>query len=245
MGLLSFLNINKTKEKLIDYVYVCHEGDNEQLRYSIRSVIENGPAGNIWIVGGKPDWYTGNFIFVEKNRNKYTHVRSSLNAIINSELIKDDFILMNDDFFIMNKVDKIQYFYSGTLDEKILLYQELIGSSSYVNKLIQTLNKLQRYNINQPIDYELHVPFPINKQNLHKILNKNDKLLYRSFYGNMFDVGGLKIEDVKVYDRTGLIKKSFDYKKTHTDFLSTTDSSFNTLEPMLKEKFPNKSHCEK
>jgi hypothetical protein len=229
----------------MDFVYICRSGDNEELRYSIRSVLNSFPEASIWVVGGKPHWYSGNYIEVNQDKNTYTNATNNLKAICDSLEISDDFILMNDDFFIMNKVDKIQYFYSGTLDEKILLYQELIGSSSYVNKLIQTLNKLQRYNINQPIDYELHVPFPINKQNLHKILNKNDKLLYRSFYGNMFDVGGLKIEDVKVYDRTGLIKKSFDYKKTHTDFLSTTDSSFNTLEPMLKEKFPNKSHCEK
>jgi hypothetical protein len=85
----------------------------------------------------------------------------------------------------------------------------------------------------------------MNKENLSKVLKKSDRLLYRSVYGNLFNVGGLKIEDVKVYDRTGLIKKSFDYENVYTDFLSTTDSSFNAIEPMLKKKFPNKSHCEK
>lgn len=229
----------------MDFVYICRSGKNEELRYSIRSVLNSFPDSTIWVVGGKPDWYCGKYIEISQDKNTYTNAVNNLKAICNSMEIDEDFIIMNDDFFIINKISDIKYFYGGTLLEKILLYKDLTGSSSYIDKLSTTLNKLKRYGVDQPLDYELHVPFPINKQNLHKILNKNDKLLYRSFYGNMFNVGGLKIEDVKVYDRTGLIKKSFDYKKTHTDFLSTTDSSFNTLEPMLKEKFPNKSHCEK
>jgi hypothetical protein len=229
----------------MNFVYICRTGDNEELRYSIRSVLNSFPEGLIWVVGGKPDWYCGKYIEVKQDKNTYTNATNNLKAICDSLEISDDFILMNDDFFIMNKVDKIQYFYSGTLDEKILLYQELIGSSSYVNKLITTLNKLQRYNIDQPLDYELHVPFPMNKENLSKVLKKNNGLLYRSVYGNLFNVGGLKIEDVKVYDRTGLTKKSFDYGNVYTDFLSTTDTSFNMIEPLLKEKFSYKSHYEK
>jgi hypothetical protein len=229
----------------MDFVYICRYGKNEELRYSIRSVLNSFPDSNIWVVGGRPDWYCGNYIEVSQDKNTYTNAMNNLKAICNSMEIDEDFIIMNDDFFIVNKISDIKYFYGGTLLEKISLYKELTGSSSYIDRLVTTFNKLKRYNIEQPLDYELHVPFPVNKKNLHKILNKNDKLLYRSFYGNMFNIGGLKIKDVKIYDRTGLTKKSFDYKNIDTDFLSTTDTSFNNIEPMLKEKFPNKSHCEK
>jgi hypothetical protein len=229
----------------MDFVYICRSGENEELRYSIRSVLNSFPEANIWVVGGRPHWYSGSYIEVKQDKNTYTNATNNLKAICDSLEISDDFILMNDDFFIVNKVDKIQYFYGGTLDEKILLYQELIGSSSYIDKLSITLHKLKKYNIEQPLDYELHVPFPMNKENLSKVLKKSDRLLYRSVYGNLFNVGGLKIEDVKVYDRTGLIKKSFDYKNVYTDFLSTTDTSFNTMQTFLKEKFSHKSHYEK
>lgn len=229
----------------MDFVYICRSGKNEELRYSIRSVLNSFPDSNIWVVGGRPDWYCGNYIEVSQDKNTYTNAMNNLKAICNSIEIDENFIIMNDDFFIVNKISDIKYFYGGTLLEKISLYKQLTGSSSYIDRLVTTFNKLERYNIEQPLDYELHVPFPVNKTNLHKILNKNDKLLYRSFYGNMFNVGGLKIKDVKIYDRTGLTKKSFDYKNIDTDFLSTTDTSFNNIEPMLKEKFPNQSHCEK
>ena len=46
----------------MDIVYNCRPGkQNEELRYSIRSVMENLPHDNLWVVGGKPEWYTGNY----------------------------------------------------------------------------------------------------------------------------------------------------------------------------------------
>jgi hypothetical protein len=227
------------------FVYICRSGDNEELRYSIRSVINSFPDSTIWVVGGRPDWYCGNYIEVDQDKNTYTNAINNLKEICSSLEIDEDFILMNDDFFIINKIDTIGYFYGGTLLEKISLYKDLTGSSSYIDKLVTTSNRLNKCKIEYPLDYELHVPFPMNKQKLSKVLNKNHRFLYRSIYGNLFSVGGSKIEDVKIYDRTGLIKKSFDYHNSYTDFLSTTDSSFNMIEPVLKEKFPNKSYCEK
>jgi hypothetical protein len=229
----------------MDFVYICRSGDNEELRYSIRSVVSSFPDSRIWVVGGKPDWYCGNYVAVDQDKNTYTNASNNLRAICDNLDIYDDFVLMNDDFFIVNKISSIEYFYGGTLIEKISLYKDLVSSSYYISKLSMTLSRLKKYKIDQPLDYELHVPFPMNKNNLAKVLDKNSRYLYRSIYGNLFNVGGKLLEDVKVYDRTGLIKKSFDYANTNTDFLSTTDSSFSLLKPMLQEKFPNKTIHEK
>lgn len=229
----------------MNFIYICRSGDNEELRYSIRSVLNSFPDGIVWVVGGKPDWYCGNHIAVAQDKNTYTNALNNLKAICNSLDIDNEFVLMNDDFFIINKINKIEYFYGGTLDKKISLYKELIGSSSYITKLATTLSRLKKYKIDYPLDYELHVPFPMNKSKLNSVLESNSRFLYRSIYGNLFNVGGSLLEDVKVYDATGLAKKSFDYQNKHTDFLSTTDTSFNLLHPMLKEKFPNKTIYEK
>jgi hypothetical protein len=225
----------------MDFVYICRSGDNEELRYSIRSVLNSFSDAIIWVVGGKPDWYCGNYIEVPQDKNTYKNAFNNLNKICNTLEIEDNFILMNDDFFIINKIDSIKYFYGGTLIEKISLYKDLTGSSSYINKLVITFDRLKKYKIQEPLDYELHIPFPMNKNNLSKVLNKNERFLYRSMYGNIFNVGGLNMDDVKVYDRGGLTQKSFDYQNIGTDFLSTTDTSFAILEPMLKQKFSNKS----
>ena len=192
-----------------------------------------------------PDWYCGDHIAVKQDKNTYTNAFNNLKAISESLEISNSFILMNDDFFIMNKIDKISYFYNGTLLDKIVKYKDLLGESGYITKLVKTFNRLSKVSISDPIDYELHVPFPMEKDKLRTMLKKDSGLLYRSIYGNKFNVGGSQMEDVKVYSSGGLVKKSFDYINKKTDFLSTTDDSFILIEPILKDLFPDKTIYEK
>ena len=228
----------------MDFVYICRSGNNEELRYSIRSVIDNFPNAKVWVVGGKPDWYIGNYIEVDQSLNQYTNAINNLKAICNSKEIKESFILMNDDFFIMEKIKKIKYFYGGLLEDKITEYKEMVKESSYIVKLSETNNRLKKYKIEKPIDYELHIPFPMEKNKLKVILEKDYRFLWRSIYGNIYSVGGSQIKDVKIYNSGGLIKKSFDYENNKTIFLSTTEESFLKIFEILKEKFPNASKYE-
>jgi hypothetical protein len=229
----------------MDFVYICRTGSNEELRYSIRSVVNSFPNSRVWVVGGIPEWYCGDHIPVNQDKNTYTNVLNNLMAIADSLDISSKFVLMNDDFFIINKINKIEYFYNGLLLDKINRYKDLVGESGYITRLIKTYNRLKKLNVNSPIDYELHIPFVMEKDNLRLILNKDGKFLYRSMYGNRFNVKGTQIEDVKVYVSGGLVKKSFDYLNNDSDFLSTTEDSFDLVEPILKERFPNKSNYEK
>jgi hypothetical protein len=84
----------------MDFVYICKPGDNEELRYSIRSVLYSFPDANIWLVGGKPSWYSGNYIYVDQKHHKYANAINNLHAICDSNEISEEFVLMNDDFFI-------------------------------------------------------------------------------------------------------------------------------------------------
>ena len=59
----------------MDFVYICKDGVNEELKYSIRSVVESFPEAIVWVVGGKPDWYIGNYIKVEQKESKYKNTR--------------------------------------------------------------------------------------------------------------------------------------------------------------------------
>jgi len=108
----------------MDYVYVCRPGDNEELRYSIRSTVKNLPEGRIWVVGGKPDWYTGDYIYVQQTGIGHPNVWKQLDVICATEDISDDFVLMNDDFFTVKKLDKVEYFYSGTIQEVLASYSD-------------------------------------------------------------------------------------------------------------------------
>jgi hypothetical protein len=225
----------------MDLVYICRDGDNEELRYSIRSAVKNLPHDKIWVVGGKPDWYTGNYIEVNQDKAKYTNARNSLRAICNSEEISESFILMNDDFYIINRVESVPYMYSGTLSDKIEQREDVFNGNTYTKLLKQTLGSLSRKKINTALDYELHVPIVMEKNKLEKVLRLSG--LWRSVYGNVFNVGGTKIKDVKVYKKgSKFYKHSYDIKNLEYDYLSSNDDSFEQIkELILNNRFRSKS----
>ena len=223
---------------MTDYVYICREGENEELRYSIRSVVKHMPPGKIWVVGGKPDWYTGNYIPIAQRMSKARNAISNLSAICSTKEISGDFILMNDDFFVIKPVKTIKQYHGGLLSEKIYLYQDLQPTSSYTRSLEETRRRLLRLGIEDPIDYEIHVPMAMNKSNLREVLG--DKGLWRSLYGNLFKVSGKKIDDVKVYTSSPLLRKSYDYLEPKMEYISSDDESFRLLlKPMLESMFPD------
>lgn len=227
----------------MDFVYICRSGENEELRYSIRSVINSFPDAKVWVVGGKPDWYIGSYIQVKQDQNRYSNVQNNLKAICESEYIADDFIFMNDDFFIINNISSIEVFNGGLLLNKLNEYIDLDARSMYSNMLNVTYDRLIKIGFDNPVDYELHVPFLVNKEKLKTIVNKHPRFLWRSMYGNIFNIGGKTIKDVKVYNNKKFIKRSHDLN-LKSDFLSTHDESFELIINELIEKFPNKTTYE-
>jgi hypothetical protein len=230
----------------MDFVYICKEGINEELKYSIRSVIESFPDSNIWVVGGKPDWYVGNYINVEQKESKYKNAVENLKTISTSDQISESFVLMNDDFYIIKKIDKIENFHGGYLLNKINLYQKLNGNSQYTRKLSGTYKKLKALGFENPLDYELHVPMIMEKEKLKITLELIDQFLWRSIYGNKFEVGGTEMQDVKVYTSGPLVLKSYNLNIDSHTYLSSADSSFNNIfNKILKDKFNKKTKFEK
>ena len=230
----------------MDFVYICKDGNNEELRYSIRSVVESFPDSNIWVVGGKPTWYVGNYIEVNQNLSKYRNAIENLKALCNSEDISDTFVLMNDDFYIIKNIDSIKDYHGGPLLEKINLYQKLNSNSNYTRKLAATYKKIKSLGIENPLDYELHVPMVMEKEKLKQTLQNNYQFLWRSIYGNVFNVGGEQMEDVKVYVKGPLVLKSYNIKKDDHIYLSSADTSFDILfNNILKKQFTQKTKYEK
>jgi hypothetical protein len=229
----------------MDFVYICKDGNNEELRYSIRSVVESFPDSKIWVVGGKPTWYTGNYIEVSQNLSKYRNAIENLKALCNSEHISDKFVLMNDDFYILKNIDSIKDYHGGLLLEKINLYQKLNSNSNYTRKLAATYKKIKSLGIENPLDYELHIPMVMEKEKLKQTLDHNYQFLWRSIYGNVFNVGGEQMEDVKVYAKGPLVLKSYNIKKDDHIYLSSADTSFDIIfNNILKKQFTKKTKYE-
>jgi hypothetical protein len=228
----------------MDLVYICRSGENEELRYSIRSAVKNLPHDKIWVVGGKPHWYTGNYIQVDQTRNKYGNARRNLKALAESDEISESFVLMNDDFYILNKIDSVPYMHAKTLDEKIRIREDLFSGNSY-NKLLRETIRVVSKKVDGPIlDYELHVPMVMEKKKLLQVLNFMG--LWRSTYGNLFDVGGIEITDVKVYVESSVFyPNSYRMDNLKYDYLSSSDDSFELMKSTILEKlFDTKSSYE-
>jgi len=224
----------------MNFVYICKDGENEELRYSLRSVVQNCKVDNIFVVGGKPGWYVGEYIQVNQKYSKYKNAFNNFKAICNSN-IPDNFILMNDDFFITKPIDKIVSYYNGTLQDKIDAYETVLGRSSYINRLKTTQDQLIRSGINNPLNYEIHVPMAMSKQKFNDILRMNHNLLYRSIYGNTYNDESQEMKDVKVYQSENFKSLSYNFQEDYP-FLSTENKSFDELKhSYLLNVFPNKT----
>lgn len=228
----------------MDYVYVCRNGDNEELRYSIRTTVANLPPGRIWVVGGKPDWYIGDYIYVEQTGRGYLNVRNQLKAVCLNDEISNDFVLMNDDFFTIKKVEKIEPVHMGTLRETMDVYadseQKNLGYQRMINITRRVLEKMK---INNPLNYELHVPMQMDKKNLLEVIDTQG--LWRSMYGNFVGVGGNRESDVKVYSLDKIETKDKDDDLEDLLYISCHDDNFDLIyNEFLKGKYDEPSKYE-
>lgn len=223
----------------MNLVYVCREGNNEELRYSLRSVCQNLEDANVWVVGGKPSWYVGKHIPVRQSNTKYQNVFNNLNAIVNSEDIPDDFIMMNDDFYIVKPIDKVETYNGGYLQDKIDLFSKNMTNSYYIKLLKNTKDRLASLGIDDPLDYAIHVPMEFNKEKLSTVIKP--RMSYRTLYGNIYNVGGIKISDVKIHSKnTRDWADTPDLDSLELPYLSTNDASFEDVyRNILKDMFPD------
>lgn len=226
----------------MDCVYVCRAGNNEELRYSIRSIVKNLPHANIWLVGGKPEWYNGNFIEAKDYGRKFQNIKNCLRVVADSPDISERFILMNDDFFITKKMNSLPIMHGGSLFMKTHEYKMLDPRSEYVKLLELTYRELVRLGVESPIDYDIHVPMVMDKTNLKSILEYEG--FPRSMYGNIVGIGGDKIRDVKTYAKGPLISRSYKFDD-NSEFISSEGTSFKlNLKDKLQTMFPEKTKYE-
>lgn len=228
----------------MDIVYICRKGENEELRYSLRSVVKNLPESRVWVVGYKPSWYRGDFVSVADRSDKFTNIRNALKAVCNTPQISNDFIFMHDDIYIIEPIEELRPLFSGTLDQKLAGQAKSPRHSTYYRKVADVNRYLKEQGFAQPLNYEVHVPMPMNKEKLITIIDR--RYLERSVYGNMFISEPEEIErDVKNYDN--LNKKfptSYDYETGNLPFLSSHDVSFVAMKPFLDAQFPEPSKYE-
>lgn len=226
--------------KDLDIVYFVKDGaHNEELRYSLRSVDANMPHKRVWIFGGCPINIVPDVrVRVDQTgRTKWDKVRNMYKMVCENKEITDDFIMFNDDFFIMKPTYYIDPMYRCSLEEHIRVLEQR-NPTEYSRLLRKCLARLGQ----RALSFELHVPFIFNKKELMKILHDYpDVHCTRTIYGNISDSKSMKHSDVKIFSS----KPPFDYK--NSQFLSTDDSVVNINNDVwrwLQKQFINKSRFE-
>lgn len=223
----------------MDVVYLCREGQNEELRYSLRS-LANVPHERVWIFGDPPSWVRGvNVVRIPQGPNKYANAQAALVAACDHPDVSSSFVLMNDDFFAIRPT-VVRSLHWGPLSGIVeRYYGARVKESRYMVYMSRTLATLKAFGIKGPLCYELHVPMVFEREKLRPILETGsfpDALLFRSMYGNVYRVGGEQVDDdVKVYTRGGFIPES--------DWISSDDVAFNyvreaALEGLFSEPGP-------
>lgn len=224
-------------------VYICRHGNNEELRYSIRSLQNLKEVTSIIVIGGKPNWYIGDYIETEPAK-KYNHARQNLETLVKTKRISEEFILMNDDFFIIKPVEKLENYNEGLLLNKIIQYNKFNPTSKYTNLLKQTHEYLINKTGKEPLSYELHIPMRMTKKGLRAALKT--QTLWRSYYGNIYEKETTETHDVKIYTPYARDPNKYKYDKSKTSpYISTEDRSFMYVRDTLLNKIlPNKSEYE-
>lgn len=228
----------------MDLVYICRNGDNEELRYSIRSIEKNFPGQRIIVAGYKPSWYCGEFIEVRDIGSKFSNIFNVMKYVAAHKDISSNFIFMNDDFFLLKPITRMPKLNGGSLLDKLNRYKELSGPvGTYVMLISKTYNRLVKSGIANPVDYDIHVPMHFNKKKLLSIVD--GKTLPRSMYGNIFQVPGKEISDVKRYNHRSKLSVRSPQSIDNLLFISTDDKSFQELRvELLEEMFPEPSKYE-
>lgn len=210
-------------------VYPVRPGvKNEELRYSLRSVEANLPVESVTIVGYCPPWLKPDlFIAGNKHVDKQRNVFGNVRLACEHDGVPDEFVSMNDDFFVLAPVTEIPVVYRGRLADHL----ELIHRHGWWWKSMEaTMRYLLEQGIEDPLSYDLHRPLPTVKRDMAKVLAEaadyqpRNPPQWRTLYGNLAGIGGTQdADDVKVYSAKV-------EHRARGPFVSTTDSGFATTE---------------
>ncbi|PSK57992.1 hypothetical protein B0E38_01837 [Streptomyces sp. 111WW2] len=192
-------------EQVPDLVVPVREGAvNEQLRYALRSWAAHLPHRHVWLIGHRPQWAVNvKHIPTRQVGTKYVNTTVAMRAACEHPDVSDPFLWCNDDMFVMHTVDTMPVLHRGPVRE-VEAYYEARTSGAYLRGMYQTRALLETLGHDDPLSYELHVPMPVGKKGMLDALaaGRHLPVLHkRTLYGNLAELGGSEVRDVKILHR--------------------------------------------
>lgn len=232
-----------------DLVYVVRPGDdNEELRYSLRSVSTNAPHRKVWIVGTVPGWLRNvEGIPLEPHPEKFANQRQSLAAACAHPDVSEVFVLMNDDHFVTEKITTWPTIHLGVTSE--YLQRRLEGGrirNTWLKAVRDTAEWMAEQGHGDVLCYEAHVPLLFNKQALGDLITSYPAGRYM-VAGELYAVagaGGVGAQGLNVKVKTD---EEFAEKRDQSaPFISTNEDTFAHLAvgEYIRSLFPTPSKYE-
>lgn len=230
----------------MDVVYILKNTKrNEELRYSLRSLKNIKGIDRVVFAGGYPEGFKCDYYIsvAQDSANKYKNTAKIINEICHNNNLSNDILLMNDDFFIMKEIKIKDYknIFNCTLAEQIVNIEKNNANkiSRYTNKLRNAYILLGVLGIADPLNFETHTPFKINRKYGKSITELHFHIPFRTLYESIIRDGKQKHEDNKIAAQ--------DIKPNGKEIiLSTTDESFRVGEVgrYIREKFKRRCKYE-
>lgn len=190
----------------MDIVYPVRDGDdNEALRYSLRSLQAHAPHDRVWIVGHRPGWLrnveyiSGNYTETKPQRVYENVLRACEHPQVSSRAV-----FFNDDFFVTAPIDQYRTAFRCRLTEHLSMKRIRDSPDDrWSRSMYSVAQLLDDLGIDQPLSYELHIPLPVDTKLMAETLRDFAHVTpetppqWRTLYGNINRVGGVKHGDVK------------------------------------------------
>ena len=221
------------------FLYVCGAGskwENQELKYSLRSVEKNVKEFDVTVVGIIPDWVkAGSLQYIpipEPSGNRLFRVAAKIAAAL--PYMPDNFIHMADDFVLMEPIDFFETIYTGTLKQKLAMEQSggynsvhLKAEQNTLEAFIDTEKEL--------LDYDAHAPFPMCRDfafSMFAAFPVWKDMQWKCVYGNMFEIGGIQGPNAKIETWAGW------------KYLSLCEYPNPETQKLMHETFPEPSRFE-
>ena len=180
----------------MDLFYPLRTGENEELRYSLRSVCENLPHDRVFVAGG-PDWLTNvEQIGFDTTGDKWADLSGKFCAAVADPDISDPFVLFNDDFFVMEPVAEIPTRWRADLAAHMRSREAAGNDREWAGILRNTYELIGDCN-----SYVNHIPVVIHKtiaRELIPLFMEHPRVEVYTVYSNYAQVGGARGRDAKV-----------------------------------------------
>lgn len=151
----------------------------DHLKWVIRSWAANFPVTRLYIVGSLPDFFDPaevEFISTAQDLSKFWNIGRNLYATLTSD-VDDQFVWINDDFFLLKKKRKIQLTNRGPWDDVISFLGEPRGThlfQDYVKGFRSQRDILRAWGFDTAVEpcVDLHTPLELDKARMLDVLTR-------------------------------------------------------------------------